>query len=105
MSRQPTSGADRHGARGTFPGKYLMFAVGIAPEPQAAEAIEAHAARLVDALAEYHSPSGYFNFAEQVGTDPASLYDDESYARLRAVKAAYDPTDRFRGNHRIPAAG
>jgi FAD/FMN-containing dehydrogenase len=92
-----------HGARGTFPGRYLMFGVGMVMGPGAKEAIEAHAGRIVEALREHHSESGYLNFAE-AAMDPAGLYDAESYGRLRAIKAGYDPEELFRANHAIPPA-
>ena len=92
-----------HGARGTLPGGYIMFAVGMVMGPGAKEAIEAHAGRLVEALADYKAESGYLNFAE-APTDPAELYGEEAYGRLRAIKAGYDPEDLFRSNHPVPAA-
>jgi FAD/FMN-containing dehydrogenase len=92
-----------HGVRGTFPGAYVMFAVGMAPTPEAVSVVEGHAGRIASALAAHHSDSGYLNFAERV-LDPAELFDDESYGRLRAIKAAYDPEDVFHANHAIPPA-
>jgi hypothetical protein len=92
-----------HGARGTLPGQYVMFGVGLAMSPEAKAAIEGHAGRLAAALSDNHAESGYLNFAE-ASTDPASLFDDEAYGRLRAVKAGYDPEDLFRANHAIPPA-
>ena len=92
-----------HGARGTFPGAFLMFGVGMVMGPGAKEAIEGHAGRIVEALSGHHSESGYLNFAE-LAVDPASLYDEASYGRLRAIRAGYDPKDLFRANHAIPPA-
>jgi len=37
-------------------------------------------------------------------TGASAFFDAESWARLRAVKAAYDPQDMFRGNHHVPPA-
>jgi hypothetical protein len=92
-----------HGARGTFPGKFILFGVGMVMAPEMKAVVEGHAGRIVEALAEHHSASGYLNFCEQAG-DTARLYDDEAYGRLRDIKAAYDPADLFRSNHPIPAA-
>jgi hypothetical protein len=94
---------DEHGARGTFPGRYMLFLVGMAPTPEMKAAVLAHAARLVNALSDLHSESGYMNFSEKP-IDSAELFDDESYSRLRAVKAGYDPEDLFRSNHPVPPA-
>jgi FAD/FMN-containing dehydrogenase len=94
---------DHHGARGTFPGRYLMFGVGIAAGPEVTAAIVSHAGRIKESLSGLHSASGYLNFAEHP-SDAAGFYDDESYGRLRAIKAGYDPKDLFRANHPIPPA-
>ena len=36
--------------------------------------------------------------------EPGELFDATTYARLRGVKAEYDPDDVIRGNHSIPPA-
>ena len=43
----------------------------------------------------------YPNFVEEEA-DASAFFDEEAWARLRRVKATYDPQDRFRGNHHIP---
>jgi hypothetical protein len=35
-------------------------------------------------------------------TDASDFFDAETWERLRRVKAAYDPSDVFRGNHQVP---
>src|SRR4051795_729259 len=77
-----------HGARGTFPGRYIMFAVGMVMAPEMKAVIEGHAGRIVEALREHRSESGYMNFAER-SVDAADHFDEESYGRLRAIKAGY----------------
>jgi hypothetical protein len=90
-----------HGARGTFPGRFLLFGVGIVVQPELKPVIEEHAGRIVAALSEHRSASGYMNFAESP-VDAAEHFDAAAYGRLRAIKAAYDPGDLFRSNHPIP---
>ena len=34
----------------------------------------------------------------------ARFFDADTWARLRQVKALYDPSDLFKGNHHIPPA-
>ena len=65
-------------------------------------ALEAHFAIVGAALAP--CSSGYYlNFAERP-QDPVAFYGEETYARLREVKAEVDPLEIFRGNHEIPSA-
>ena len=50
-----------------------------------------------------HRAGSYLNF-EESQTDAASFYEADVYRRLRQVKAAVDPNEVFRANHRIPPA-
>lgn len=45
-------------------------------------------------------------FSASVKRPPSrsAFFDAATWARLRAVKAAYDPGDVLRGNHHIPSA-
>lgn len=91
------------GALGAFDGEYLFFAAGIPMDPGVTAALEAHFALTRAALAPYESGSVYLNFAEQP-VDTATIYPPDAYRRLREIKAAYDPDDRFCSNHPIPPA-
>ena len=51
----------------------------------------------------YRSGS-YLNFEEEAA-DAASFYGEETYRRLRAVKADVDPDELFLANHAIPPGG
>jgi FAD/FMN-containing dehydrogenase len=91
------------GALSRFDGEYLYFAAGIPMGPAVAAALEANFATVAGALAPQSSGKHYLNFAERP-TDPAAFYGEQTYARLRRVKAEVDPLELFRGNHQIPAA-
>jgi FAD/FMN-containing dehydrogenase len=86
-----------------FEGEYLYFAAGIPMDPAVVAALEAHFAIVGSALAPASSGRQYLNFAERPH-DPVAFYGEETYARLREVKAEVDPLELFRGNHEIPAA-
>ena len=60
-------------------------------------------AALSAAMAPWATGKEYLNFVEHAA-DPATLYGDDDYARLRAIRAAVDPAGRMVGNHPIPAA-
>ncbi|MFF0725649.1 FAD-binding protein [Streptomyces sp. NPDC004134] len=59
------------------------------------------------ALGEWSTGGRYVNFLAGPGTEElaAEAYDAETYARLRAVKGAYDPENVFRHGHALPPPG
>lgn len=80
-------------------GPFLAFGVGIAATPEMKAAVEADLAVMRTALTPLASDREYLNFAE--APTAAKLWDDETHARLRAAKAAYDPSNRIRSNHPV----
>jgi FAD/FMN-containing dehydrogenase len=93
--------SESHGAVGSLDAEFVMFAAGFAPTSELAAAVEEAVDRAKAALAPWESERSYFNFSERQ-IDGARLYPAETYRRLRAVKAAYDPAQRFVSNHPIP---
>ena len=91
-----------HGALDTFPGSFVTFAVGLALDEASADATHADLERVRSSL-HAHRAGSYLNF-EESQTDAASFYEADVYRRLRQVKAAVDPNEVFRANHRIPPA-
>jgi FAD/FMN-containing dehydrogenase len=90
------------GARATLPGTFAMFALGV-PEDEASEAtIRAYLDSVDRAVVPYRS-GDYPNFVE-APSDASGFFDADTWARLRQVKALYDPTDLLKGNHHIPPA-
>ena len=81
-----------------------MFAVGIAPTPEAAAMVNGQVDAVKDALAPWRGSHDYLNFVERK-VKSRSLYPNEiTYRRLQAVKAVYDPQDIIQSNHPIPPA-
>lgn len=93
------SGAD-HGAIDTLPGEFLTFGVGMPMAPGMDVAIEAHLARIGDALAPYAADRAFSNFTER-DTDAASFFAPDVLARLQAIRAQVDPERMFQANHEI----
>jgi hypothetical protein len=91
------------GALSRFEGEYLAFALGVPAVPELAVAIESQLALIGGALAPYGNGRQYLNFAERAA-DPVAFYGEETYARLRRVKAEVDPLEIFRSNHDIASA-
>jgi UDP-N-acetylenolpyruvoylglucosamine reductase len=87
-----------HGAVSHFEAPFLMYAVGIAPTPEAKEIVEGVTAVLRDALAPWEADHTYLNFAE-TRRGGASLFGGDAHARLLRVKAEVDPQDVIRSNH------
>ena len=82
-----------------------MFAVGMAPTPEAGAAVKAHVELVQNALAPWDAGRAFSNFAMKRERGER-LFGDLTYRRLQTVKAAVDPDDVFRSNHpvRLPAA-
>lgn len=93
---------ERHGALDTFPGSFMAFAVGIAPDEETTARSRVDVSRAIATLLPYRAGS-YLNFEERA-IDPAEFYGADTYRRLREVKAAVDPDGLIRANHTIPAA-
>jgi FAD/FMN-containing dehydrogenase len=79
-------------------GEFLLELVGVPAGPEAARALDAHLRGTREALAPHVTGAAYLNFlegAEKQERTPAA-FSPRNLARLRAVKAALDPADRFR---------
>jgi hypothetical protein len=99
LSRRPDGG----GARCAVDAPYALFALGMAPSAESARAIGACVQHLIKALDDWAAPEMYVNFAES-RRDPATLWGEDAYRRLRQIKARLDPDDLIRSNHPIPPA-
>jgi FAD/FMN-containing dehydrogenase len=90
------------GARATLPGDISLFALGAVMDDPMHEAVKAALADIDAAVRPYRA--GYYpNFVEEPA-DASTFFDEETWARLRAVKTVYDPDNVFVGNHYIPRA-
>ena len=98
LARPPADG----GARATLEGAVAMFAVGLVVDDASAAAVEGTAAKL-SALTANDRVRPYPSFVE-VPSDASTFFEPETWTRLREVKALYDPSDLFRGNHHVPPA-
>jgi FAD/FMN-containing dehydrogenase len=90
------------GARATLPGEICVFALGVVPSAEVEPAVEAQIDGVLAAVAPRRAGE-YPNFVEQPA-DASAFFDPATWARLRRVKAQWDPRDVFKGNHHIPPA-
>jgi FAD/FMN-containing dehydrogenase len=86
------------GAQPSIDAGYLVFAAGITPTPDLADAVRAQAQAVKRALAPSHAGYDYYNFQETAA--PAStVLPPASYHRLQKIKAAYDPDQAIISAH------
>ena len=92
------------GAVSSVNGRFLLFAVGMAPTHDAGTAVKAQVELVQNALAPWDAGRAYSNFATKRERGER-LFGDLTYRRLQTVKATVDPDDVFRSNHpvRLPA--
>ena len=78
--------------------------VGLTPTPEAGDTVRAQAQAVKDALAAWHAPYDYYNFAETpAGAD--AVLPPASYRRLEKIKATYDPDQAIISAHPVWPAG
>jgi hypothetical protein len=99
-----TPGRTPGGAVSGIDAAFAMFAVGITPTADAAEAVESAVTGVQYALGPWTTGGCYLNFAERTKTGKALFGSEQTHQRLRQVKAAYDAGDMIRSNHPVTPA-
>ena len=89
-----------HGALDAFDARFAFFGVGLAMNGEMGAAIEAHVRVVRSALQTWDAGQAYLNFTER-RVDGERLFGAETYQRLQAIKAQYDPADLIRANHPV----
>jgi FAD/FMN-containing dehydrogenase len=92
-----------NGALSSVDAGFALYAVGMAMDAEMKAAVQAHAAKVQDALAAWSAGRSFMNFTER-RADPGEFFDAATYERLRRVKAEYDPDAVIRANHPISAS-
>ena len=84
---------------------YLINCIARTPTSEGFEANRAWARGTRDSMTRFGTGQMYVNFTGAGDEDKArASYPAETYARLAAVKAHYDPVNRFRFNQNIRPA-
>jgi FAD/FMN-containing dehydrogenase len=92
-------GDPSHGAMDRLPGEFLIFGVGIVPEPSAMPPTKEWLAAMSAAMKPWDA-GRYLNFSDET-EDIAVAFPPETVERLRAAKAKYDPENLFHANHPV----
>ncbi|WP_320671165.1 FAD-binding protein [Patulibacter defluvii] len=95
-----------HGALGTIDAAFALLAVAhvAAADDAATRAAERRVAEVAAAVAPWGQGRRYLNFADRA-EDSARAFRDQSFRRLQAVKAAWDPQNVFLAGHGLAATG
>ncbi len=93
-----------NGALASLDAAFALFAVGIAPTPEAKWAVEQHVDAVKASLARWEAGRGYMNFVERP-VAARHLFPELTYRRLSQIRAKTDPAGLLVANHPIPAAG
>jgi hypothetical protein len=90
-------------AYGNRDAQHILQVVGGAPTPEVHEALKQHIAQLKRALTPHLHGGVYLNFLEGLEAREATRagFSQETYQRLQALKAKYDPTNRFSHSYDI----
>jgi FAD/FMN-containing dehydrogenase len=92
-----------HGALAAIDARYVLYAVGITPTPEAKAIAAGHVERVKQTIEPWTARHMYLNFAE-TQRDGSALWSEHAYRRLRRIKAAVDPDDVIRSNHPVTVA-
>jgi len=95
--------AANDGPQAKIDAKYMMFAGGLAPTPETAEAVSAQVRMLKQALGPWRADYEFSNFLAIPASADAVL-PRPSYRRLREIKATYDPAESIISRHPVRLA-
>jgi hypothetical protein len=90
-------------AQGSIEARFGMFAVGMAMTPEMAEAVGSHVRMLKATLAPWRADFDYYNFVESQA-QASEVLPQDSYKRLRQIKAKYDPAEMIVSAHPVRPA-
>jgi FAD/FMN-containing dehydrogenase len=90
-------------AQGRIAAKYGMFAVGMAITPEMGEAVASHVRVVKETLAPWRADFDYYNFVESPA-QASEVLPGDSYRRLRAIKAKWDPGEMIVSAHPVRPA-
>jgi FAD/FMN-containing dehydrogenase len=88
------------GALSHLDGGFAQYAVGMAMTPEMGAAVTQRATLVKGTLDRHGRGRAYMNFTEHAA-DPACMFDEDTYLRLRALKSEVDPGRLFKASQEI----
>jgi FAD binding domain len=95
--------AEGHGALAQLDGAFSVFTGGAAPDAEARAAAQERMAAVRERLAPWTTPRALLGSAP-TGTDPATAFDEATWARLQRIRAAFDPDRMLVSSYPEPGA-
>ena len=91
------------GAYGNRDAQYILQVIGGAPTPEIHAAVRNHISHLKTVLTPHLHGGVYLNFLEgsEAREHTTSGFSQDTYKRLQALKAKYDPKNRFSHSYNI----
>jgi hypothetical protein len=91
------------GSLAEIPAPFMMYGVGLVPDPAQLSAIQGQVQAVTSAMAPWAASQRFFNLSE-TSRPAGSFWPKPTFERLRQVKAAVDPDNIVRANHPVPPA-
>jgi hypothetical protein len=92
---------ERHGCVPAIDQPFILFTFGFAADADMKAAVAGSVEHMLERFSGWDSGRRYLNFVES-RVDARTLFPEESYDRLRELRAKYDPRGMFVANHSIP---
>jgi FAD/FMN-containing dehydrogenase len=92
------------GAQAKIDAKFAIVAGGPTPTPELGDAVRTQVRAVKDALTPWRAGYDYYNF-EETPAEANAVLPRDAYARLREIKARYDPDQTIISAHPVRPAG
>jgi Berberine and berberine like len=89
------------GSLAEIPAPFMMYGVGIVPDPAQLPEIQGQVQAVTSAMAPWAAEQRFFNLSE-TSRAAGSFWPKPTFDRLRQVKTAVDPDNIVRANHPVP---
>jgi hypothetical protein len=89
-----------HGALASIEAEYALYAVGVAPTPEAVEGMRGYIESVKEAVEPWTARHAYLNFSD-TPRDPRTFWAEQAHRRLARIKQEVNPDGLVRSNHPV----